>query len=494
MQDQKPNLPEEAGVLKKSITSGKWLALGYALQKGIGFVSFLILARLLSPAEFGLMALVLLVPKFVETTTDTGFATAVIQRAGDVRHYLNPIWTIGVLKALLIALLTFIFGPLIARFLHAETATLAIKLGGLFIVIINLSNIGETYLLRELNFKNIVIRNILKDVAYVLIAVTTALFFSRSYWALFVGTMAAYATQTISTYFLHPYRPRLSSEFSRLKDLIHYSKWIMGQSWLGQLYGFMETAIVARLTSIAAVGLYGKAKGMAAVAPGFLGPMIRMISFPAYTQIQTNKEKLKDGWRKSLQVIFFFLVPVTILILFAGGKIILILLGQNWLGMTNALRVLLVFFFLGTVNDVAQPLFNAIGQPDKQVKFDLVKIILTLSLIIPLTLNFGIVGTAVALLLGVIPVVILNLHYLVRLTDGRYRDILHTILVPLLISLVLLLPATLYKQPILNLATPALIALLALAGLLYLILIYLVGASWNQGPYKTLRVILSHVK
>ena len=80
---------QQEGVLKKSIESGKWMTLGYIFQKIIGLFSFLILARLLAPADFGVIAIVLLLPKFLQSTTETGLTSAVIQKGGDIKKYLN---------------------------------------------------------------------------------------------------------------------------------------------------------------------------------------------------------------------------------------------------------------------------------------------------------------------------------------------------------------------------------------------------------------------
>ena len=122
MQDPSEAETPGSGVLQKSITSGKWLTAGYIIQRGISLVSFFILARLLTTADFGIVAYVLLVPKFLQATTETGFSSAAIQKDGDIKRYLNPIWTVGVIKGFVIALLIFAIGPLIARWLNVEGA------------------------------------------------------------------------------------------------------------------------------------------------------------------------------------------------------------------------------------------------------------------------------------------------------------------------------------------------------------------------------------
>lgn len=490
-QDTQDN--DHSGILNKSITSGKWLTFGYTFQKLIGFFSFFILARILSPADFGILAIVLLIPRILEATTETGFAAAAIQKKGDIRAYLNPIWTISVLKSFVIFILVFLFGPAIARYYHAEEAELAIRLGGLFIVAYNFTNVGEIYFWKDIFFKKVVIRNTLKELSYVLVAVPLALAF-RSFWALLAGTMASYMVQTISTYFLHPYRPRLTLNMRPLKDLFGYSRWVVGQGWIEHIFGFLEQTLVARLTTIRDVGLYSKAKNMASVPPGFLSPILSTVGFSAYSKLIHDPDKLRDGVRKSFDLLFFFLIPITALVIAAGGKLILLFLGNEWLAMTNAVRFFLLFYLLSSIVDICYALLNGIGQPDKKVRFDLMRSIFTIALIAILTPRYGITGTAAAIFIGVIPIIGLVLNATARQKLIGYKDIISTAWIPLSSCLFAFLPVLIFKERILSAPLASQIAAAAFLAGLYLALIFLFGTVWNRGPYKTIRVVLKHLR
>ncbi len=481
------------GVLKKSIQSGKWLSLGYVIQKCLGLVSFFILARLLKPEDFGIMGLVILLPRFLDATADTGFASALIQKEGDIKKFLNPLWTIHVLKGLAIFVVVLAVGPWLAGFLHGEQAILAISLGGIFMLILNLGNIGENYLFKELDFKKIFIRNLVREIAYIIVSIAGALLWP-SYWVLFFAQLAYYLTQTIITYFLHPYRPRLSFNLNILRELFHYSKWIVGQSWLDQLYGLLESTSVARLTTLSSLGLYSKAKSMAAVAPGFLGPMLNQISFSAFAKIQTDKQKITDGFLKNLDIIGFFLIPICLLTLFVGNKLVTIVLGTPWLPMASALSIFLFYFFLGNINDLVLALSNALGKPRAQTGFTIVKICTTASLIIPATVRWGINGAAGALLVGMLPVFCLNLRSLTQLTLIKYRDMLAKIITPLLLSLIICLPYLFWGKTLLSLSTLHFCMLLIGQGIAYLTGIWLAFRLFNTGPFATLLIIAKNIR
>lgn len=482
---------KEDGVLKNSITSGTWLTASNLVQKLLGFASFFILARLLKPEDFGVVAIIFLIPKIIQSATELGFGTAAVQRQGDITEFLDPIWTINVFKGVAITILIFVIAPVIGILVNARQLATVIGMGGLLILVQNLANPGEIYFSKNLDFKKISIRNIIREVSYMVLAIFFAVYL-RSYWALIIATFASQLIQTISTYFLHPYRPRLTLAFTKLRNLLHYSKWVIGQGWLDQAYNFVEQTAVARYTNLTNIGLYTKAKNMASVPTGFLNPVISLVSFPAYAKIKNEPEKVRDGFIKSLDIIFFFLIPITILILYAGGALILILLGPTWLPMTAALRILLVFYLIGSFNDMSNTLVNAIGYPQKEVLYNSVKIIVTIILLLPLTLWGGISGAALAMLAGILPTLVLNIMAVKRYTGLTIKMLVSPGFVPLLSSFIVATPFMLAKEMFLTLPPPWLLFSGAVAALLYGGLIVLWGALLKKGPYKTIQIIIKH--
>lgn len=481
------------GVLQKSIHSGKWLGIDYALQKILGFVTFLILAKYLAPSDFGVISIVLLVPNFILSTTETGLGTAALLKEGDPRRFLNPLWTLNILRGIGIAIGVFIFGPLIGRFFHIEHLTWLIQLSGLLIIIRQFSNVGELYIWKELDLKKIFIRNFSKTFGYSIIVVIMAILL-RSYYALFIGTAALYLTETISTYFLHPYRPKLSFNFKPLKQLTKHGKWFYGQNLIEQIYAVIENSVIARLLNTASLGLYSKAKNIASIGPGSVTSIITLVSLPAYAKIKDSDEKVRDGFLKSLDLFFFMVIPVAIVTFAAGGKIILMILGKDWLPMAGALKIFVIYFILSGVIHMTHKLLSGIGYPDKKVKMDIIKTVLTVGLMFILTPLYGINGTAFALTVGLIPIFIFYMYFLITLTLIKLRDIVWQISAPLLLSLSFLIPTLFLKDILIQLSTPLTLVFFALTGVLYLATIYFMGKKYKVGPYLTLELVFRTIR
>lgn len=491
MQQQSEKTAPE-GVLGRSIRGGSWLTLGYVIERIVSVLSFFILARLLSPADFGVLAIVMLLPKFLQSITEPGFATAVMQKDGDVLPYLNPMWSVRVLRSALLAVVIFFLGPTIAAFFHVPQAETAIRLGGFALLLLNLGNPGEVFYFRALDFKKVFLRNLFRQIAYVAVALGFA-FSSPSYWALVAATFALHGTEAFMTYLLEPYRPRFTWNWRPLKDITGYSKWIFGQGLLDQLYALIESTVVGRMLGSGALGLYSKAKSLAGVVPGFLTSVINMVSFNAYAKLKNEPEKIRDGFLKSIDLLSLIVTPAIAVIFVGGGTLVLAVLGEAWLPMTDPMRILMVYYALGTLLDISYRLLSGIGHPDKKVKVDLVKTALIVVLIVLLTPRYGIVGTSLALLAAVVPASLMTLAFLKRIIGLSYKKFLGAVIVPVVASFLMLLPVMLYKEMILALPFLILLSLLALLGILYMFMIIGAGKYLGVGPYKTLKLVLRHM-
>jgi O-antigen/teichoic acid export membrane protein len=153
---------------------------------------------------------------------------------------------------------------------------------------------------------------------------------------------------------------------------------------------------------------------------------------------------------------------------------------------------MLIYYFFNTIAETANSIFNAIGHPEKQVKIDSFKTLITIPLIFFLTSKFGIVGTGMALVIGILPIVILNIYSIIQLTKIRLLDILGTIITPLIGTVMIAAPAIIYKTYLLQMSLPLLLSSVILAGILYLSIIYSTDKLLDKGPYKTIMLIIKH--
>jgi len=481
---------DKEGTLKKSIRGGKWMFINTIFQKTITFGSFLILARLLAPEDFGIIAILAIVPGLLALITNPAFDTALIQRKEDPTPHLNAIWTFNVLKSLFIFVLIFLSAPLIAGFFHTEKALLAFRLSGLFVVLPALANSAQIFFFKEINFKKIFIRDLAGSASYAIIAIGLAMLY-QSFWPLFWGTTALYCFTTLSTYWLHSFRPKLSLEFKSLSTLIRFSKWIYGQNIVDRIGATVENSLIAKMTGATATGLYTRAKSLAVMPTSPFYNIINRVTFPAYARIQDSYEKIRNGFLKSLDILFFVAIPFSVLILEAGYRIIFILLGEKWIEINLLLKILTLNITVSAFYITAMPILNAIGKPHTRFWLGLIKLLsfsLLFLLLIPL---YGITGAALGLLISSSIMAILTLYKITTILSVKIMEIIKTFIIPLFSSLIILILGNFtlkYLEPISN---TAFILLIISLGISYLAFIFLSGKYLKTGPWNTLKLILS---
>jgi O-antigen/teichoic acid export membrane protein len=178
---------------------------------------------------------------------------------------------------------------------------------------------------------------------------------------------------------------------------------------------------------------------------------------------------------------------------FSGAKLVHIFLGDQWAAITPILQAMSIFYLFNSLGDLMYVLFNAIGKPKLRLELDTIKIFFTLILIIYLTNHLGIFGTALALIFGLLPSLLLSLRRLTQVTAVTIKDVIGSVWVPFCLSLLLSLPALLWREQIIQLPIIVMISLVVITGLAYISLTWILGKHLNAGPYKTLRLILQHI-
>jgi lipopolysaccharide exporter len=481
---------KQISTLKKSIDGGRWTFINTASKNLISFFSFLVLARLLTPDDFGGLTIILIIPNFMILITTTGFEITLIQKKEDPTPYLNPIWTIEILKSFAIFLIIFFSAPLIADFFQVQQAILAIRLSGIIILLSGLSNVAQIFFFKNIDFKKIFIRDIAGSVAYSATAIILALYY-RSFWPLFIGTVIQYIITSASTYFLHEFRPRLNFQFKKIFNLINYSKWIYGQNLVDRLSPMIENSFLAKIMGSADVGIFTRAKSVASVPTAPFYNIVERVAFPSYARIQNSYEKIRDGFIKSLDVLFFISVPVAFLFIEASHRLILIFLGEKWISMDTSLKIIGVAFAISAFSTCALPIFNAIGKPKIRFLIMLINLIALSIFLFALIPAYGIIGAAITILITDIVASLIALIMLIKTIAFKLTDAIKPPLIPIIASLIVLVSGQLalkYLEPATN---TTFIMLIIFISALYCGIIMFAGKFLRVGPYATLKLIVS---
>ena len=247
------------------------------------------------------------------------------------------------------------------------------------------------------------------------------------------------------------------------------------------------------MTNANQLGLFNRAKNLVSIPVSPFYNIIQRITFPAYARLQNSYEKIKDGFLKSLDVIFFVSVPTAILFFEASHNIILVLLGPNWVDMDIALKIFGLNLIFNIFPLASAQILNALGKSNTQFKLGLINLALLsifMAIFVPLK---GINGAAFAILLTTLCLSIVTMRKVMAVLKIKMKEIISPVTIPLFSSIVVLFIGRLLLKTFEPLNNFEFIGIVAFLGIIYVLLVVLSGIFVKRGPYDTLKLIFLEV-
>jgi O-antigen/teichoic acid export membrane protein len=262
------------------------------------------------------------------------------------------------------------------------------------------------------------------------LAVTMVLaWWLRNAWALVFGQLFSAALGCLLGYVMVPYRPRWDWDRHKIWQLWKFGRHITGADMLGFLTSRIDSFFVGKMLGMTAVGYYRYAFQLVELTTREVGGVFSMVSFPAFSQIQDNVSKIRNGYHKTMQMVSLIGIPCSGLMLVLAPNIVYVLLGEAWLPIVPAMRILCL---LGIVNGLSQSrsVFLSLNRSDILVKLILLRISFLVVLLYPLTKMLGIAGTAAAMVVSSFLVMPIGLIWTKQLIQSGFKDFLKTIRIP----------------------------------------------------------------
>jgi O-antigen/teichoic acid export membrane protein len=419
------NLPKQAGAALV------WKGVQLSAVNCIQLVRVLILARLLSPEDFGIMAIGMVVIGLLVTATDFGMTPALVQHTRvDERHY-NGAWTIGVFRALTIACFIFAAAPMIARFFGEPGATNIIRVLALRPLFDGIASIKVAELTRDLRFRSLTLISVPAAVVDTLLAV--ALASHLGVWALALGTLAGSGAEAILSYVLAPHRPCLSLNMDVIRPLIRYGRWIFMTGLVAVVGTTVFQAVISRRLGVAELGVYFLAAKIAFLPLAAVSQVVGSVAFPLYVRLKSDVRQAQQAFQAILTAMMGLLVPIYTLLIVLAPSLVLHVLGPKWLGTTFVLQVLAFVGIICIIGEAVVPILKGMGQPSKVAVLHLVQSSLLIFLAWRLTSRFGVVGAALAYLQAIAVSEVFSVVFARQILDQPFAG-LRTSLIAILLA------------------------------------------------------------
>jgi len=424
--------------------SGFWVFTIRFIHQFFYLIRLIILARLLSPNDFGLLGIGLLTMMTLETFSNTGFQEALIQKKENVEAFLNSAWTILIIRGIILFLILFLISPFISAFYSAPKATIIIRITGLAILLQSFSNIGIIYFQKELEFHKQFVLQVSGIIADFCISVTLAILL-KNVWALVWGLLAGYGIKLLVSYLVHSYRPKICFDKEKTLELFGFGKWVLGGSIIVFLLLQGDDIVVGKLLGLTALGFYQIAYKISNTPATELSRVISTVSFPAYSKVQDDTNKLKQYYFEILKFTAFFSFLLAGIIITLAPEFTSIFLGNKWSPIIPIIQLLSIFGLIRSLNATFGPVFYATGSPYILTKLAFYQLIFLMIIFYPLFLWGELIGISLAITLGNLFCFILCLFKLKKILNCQITDILKQIRKPALSISVLVIICFLLK-------------------------------------------------
>ena len=325
----------------------------------LGVISTVILARLLTPADYGLIALATTLSAAMQLLGAYSFDLYLVRHPAPTRQHYDTVWTLVIIRNLLIAGLLLVAAEPAGRFFNDPRLASVVEILALALVVRGFANIGIVDFQKRLTFDREFQLFASVKLGSFVVTVTLA-YLWRSYWALLAGIVTAQLLTLALSYKLHSYRPRWSLQCWR--DTFDFAKWLLGYNLFSFAYHRGTTFVVGHLLGSQSLGFYAMAHEIADLASTELLMPIRRVLLPAYTSLVDDSAKLQQAFVDGLSVILLLGLPVAAGIGLTAAPLVQLALGPQWLACIELIQLMSIFALAATCMANVNPLLLALGQ------------------------------------------------------------------------------------------------------------------------------------
>lgn len=349
-----------------------WSLLQQVGGKGISFIVVIILARLLTPEIFGLIGMLMIFIQLSQVLVRAGFNQALIQKKEvDEEDYSSVFW-INLVVSLLIYGILYISAPFIAEFYDQPILVKLTRVLTLIFVINAFSYVQQARLQKEMQFKTLTIIHIpsviIGGVAGIVMAIK-----GFGVWSIIAQRLITRFIYTIQIWFYARWKPMLSFNATKAKQLFSFGGRLMLTSILNVVYNNIYLVVIGKFYSVSMVGLYQQSYNLVEKPSATLSGAVNKVAFPAFSSIQNEDEKLKIGYKKITQQVLYWLCPIFVFSGVLAVPLFRFVLTEKWLPAVPYFRCLCIVGILYPLNIFSVNILKVKGRSDIYLKLAIIK-------------------------------------------------------------------------------------------------------------------------
>ena len=403
--------------------------------QGVKLLVELVLARILLPEEYGLIAMVAVFITIFNVFVDSGLGNALIQKKdADDLDFSSVFWFNAVLCVVLYGVL-YLLSPAVAAFYHREELCMVLRVLGIQIVISGVKNVYQAYVSRTMQFRKFFFATLGGTIGAAVIGIVMAY---RGYgvWALVAQQLFNVLTDTVILCLTVKWHPKRMFSFGRLKRLLSYGWKLLLSALLDTAYNEARSLIIGRKYTSEDLAFYNRGELFPQVIAANVNTSIDSVLLPTMSREQDERTRVRAMTRRAIMISTFLMAPLMIGIACIGVPLVRLILTEKWIPCVPYLRIFcaaMLFYPIHTANLNA---IKALGRSDLFLRLEIVKKAVGITLIL-ITMHISVTAMALSTLVNSLICQIINAWPNRKLLDYRYTDQVKDILPNILLAVVM---------------------------------------------------------
>lgn len=416
----------------KTINGIAWNSIETFSRNGINFIIGIILARLLSPVEFGIIGMVMIFITISDTFVDSGFRESLIRKKKCTQADYSTVFYFNFAVSVIFYLLLFFTSNYIASFFNEPALGKVLKVVGLVIIFNSFRVIQQTLLEKSMNFKLQAKITFTCSIISGLSGITIG-YLGFGVWSL-VAKMVLYSL-LVSLFFwtFNKWRPSLVFSKTSFDELFSFGSKLLISSMITRIFENIYVFVIARFFSAVTLGFYSQAKKFNQITSHNLNVIVSKVSYPALASVSNNGKQLKRGYKKIIKTVMFISCFMMLFVGVASEAIIVTLLGQKWLQTAEFLSIMCYGAMLYPLQALNLNMLKVKGRSDLFLKVNLVKKIIAIPAIC-IGIFFGIIPMLYTMLVNSVICYFINSFYSGKLVQYPNREQLNDIFPAFLVT------------------------------------------------------------
>lgn len=398
----------------------------------VTFVVSIVLARILTPEDYGTIALITVFTTILQVFVDSGLGTALIQKKDADDLDFSSVFYFNLAVCAILYAGMFVASPFIARFYNDITLTPVVRVISLTIVISGVKGIQQSYVSRHMLFKRFFFSTIGGTILSAFLGIGMA-YAGFGVWALVAQQLSNAAIDTLILWLTVKWRPKMMFSWKRLIHLLSFGWKLLVSALLDTVYGNLRNLIIGKIYSSADLAFYNQGDRFPKVVVTNINTSIDSVLLPTMSSVQDDRERVKSMTRRAIKTSTYIMAPLMMGLAFCAAPIVQLILTDKWLPCVPYLQIFCLTYMFWPIHTANLNAINSLGRSDLFLKLEIVKKVVGMILLL-CTMRISVMAMAYSLIISSILSQIINSWPNRRLLNYGYLEQLRDILPAILLA------------------------------------------------------------